>query len=156
MKHISAECSCGRKVKIEAERFGLSPIELKIDVIADHLTKLKCKNCKIPANFIFGENDQILFDLSNLSLCSSCETPVPIARLNAVPGTSVCTLCAQDGADDARSPPPYPQPPSEFAKCPTCEKYGRNSTTEMRQNGSDKSWFIGCSTYPKCRWTKNL
>ena len=156
MKFVTVECSCGRKAQIPSETFGYSPQEFKVDKLAENLPKLQCRDCRSKANFVFNEREQLLFDLSNLSLCSSCEMPLSVARLNAVPGTSVCTLCAQEGADDARTPPPHPQPPSEFSKCPSCEKYGRDSRTEMRQNGSDKSWFIGCSTYPKCRWTKNL
>jgi len=133
MQFVTVECSCGRKAQIPAETFEYTPQEFKVDKLADKLPKLKCRDCRSKANFVFNERDQLLFDLSNLSLCSSCETPLSVARLNAVPGTSVCTLCAQGGADDARTPPPHPQPPSEFSKCPTCEEYGRNARTEMRQ-----------------------
>jgi ssDNA-binding Zn-finger/Zn-ribbon topoisomerase 1 len=156
MNYVVIECSCGRKVQVSAEQFGFTPKEFKVDVLGDYLTKLRCQECHTPATFIFNERDQLLFDLTNVSYCSTCEVPLSIARLNSMPGTALCTLCVQEGADDIRTPPPHPQPPSEFSKCPTCDKYGRNSRTEMRQNGSDKSWFIGCSIYPKCRWTKNL
>lgn len=156
MQFVTVECLCGRRSQIPAEVFGYTPQEFKVDKLADSLLKLQCSDCRSKANFVYNEKDQLLFDLSNISLCSACETPIPIARLNAVPGTSVCTPCAQGGAQDARIPPPHPSPPSELSKCPRCEKYGRNSKTEMRQNGSDKSWFIGCTTFPRCRWTRNL
>ena len=156
MKFVTAEFSCGKKVQISASKFGCTPQEFKVDKLAENLSELRCRDCGSTANFVFNEKDQLLFDLSNLSSCSSCELPLSVARLSAVPGTSVCTLCAQEGESGLNTPPPHPKPPSEFSSCPTCLKYGRNSRTEMRQNGSDKSWFIGCSTYPKCRWTKNL
>ena len=156
MQYIKIECSCGREADLSADKFDLSPGEFKVDKLADSLSKLQCSKCYNQPNFVFNDKDQLLFDMTNLSHCSSCEIPVSIARLNAVPGTSVCALCAQEGVKDARTPPPHPQPPSELSKCPTCEKYGRNSPTVMRQNGVDKSWFVGCALYPNCRWTKNL
>ena len=156
MKYITIECSCGRKAHVPASRFGSSVTDLKVDLIADKIKKFQCSECKKPANFIHSDKDQLLFDLTNLTYCTSCEIPISLARLNAVPGTSVCALCAHEGANDIRIPPPHPQPPSNLASCPVCEKYGRHSRTEMRQNGSDKSWFVGCSIYPSCRWTKNL
>ena len=88
MKFVTVECSCGRKAQIPAETFGYTPQEFKVDKLADKLPKLKCRDCLSKANFVFNEREQLLFDLSNLSLCSSCETPLSVARLNAVPGTA--------------------------------------------------------------------
>ena len=155
MQFIKIECFCGRQANLSSDKFGVSHDEFKVDKVAENLMNLKCRNCHKSAKFIFNEKNQLLFDLTNLTFCKSCETPVSFARLKAVPGTSLCTFCAQEGANDPKTPPPHPQPPSEFSKCPTCKKYGRNSRTEMRQNSKDKSWFIGCSSYPKCNWTKN-
>ena len=75
MKSVTVECSCGRKAQIPAETFGYTPQEFKVDKLAENLPKLQCRDCRSKANFVFNEREQLLFDLSNLSLCSSCEIP---------------------------------------------------------------------------------
>ncbi len=80
-------------------------------------------------------------------LCSSCGEKIPEGRLKAVPGTRYCTVCAEEvgkGQVDA----PWPKPPADKAICPYCY-----SPTVVRQNAKDMSFFLGCSAFPKCRWT---
>ena len=150
MRSIEVECKCGRNNELDASSFGVKPVEFDAMTVAENLGRFRCKICRNQPNFIFNEGN-LLFDLTNITNCAACELPIPIARLNAVPGTAICTICAREGESDHRSPPPYPQPPTEAKTCPRC-----NSATQMRQNSKDKSWFVGCSTYPKCRYTKNL
>ena len=151
MKSVLIECTCGRKANLASKHFGLPAEEFNIETLVENLGKLICSVCSKAPEFIYNDRSDLLFDLTNLTHCSECENPVPVARLKAVPGTSVCTGCASQGASDSQTPPPHPQPPPDLRTCPRC-----GSSSEMRQNGQDKSWFIGCSTYPDCRWTRNF
>jgi len=144
MKEFIAECTCGHRKTLPPE------IGPEIKHVLHLVERLACSKCQQIVHHIFVNNDQMIYDKLLSSTCSSCEEFIPLQRLELVPGTSLCTECASLGEADIKRPPPYPSPPSEFATCPRCQ-----SSTQMRQNGSDKSWFIGCTTYPKCRWTKD-
>ena len=85
MQFIKVECSCGRQTNLSSDKFGLSHDEFKVDKVAENLMNLKCRNCHKSAKFIFNEKNQLLFDLTNLTFCKSCEIPVSFARLKAVP-----------------------------------------------------------------------
>lgn len=41
-------------------------------------------------------------------------------------------------------------------KCPDCAKHGRDGELLERKNRKDGSAFIGCSCYPKCRYSESL
>ena len=40
--------------------------------------------------------------------------------------------------------------------CPDCEKHGRNGELVERKNKSNGNAFIGCSLYPKCRFSESV
>lgn len=41
-------------------------------------------------------------------------------------------------------------------KCPDCEKAGRDGELVERSNKKDNSKFLGCSKYPKCRYSESI
>ena len=137
MREFVAQCICGHQ-KILPPELGS-----EINHILQLADRLSCSECRQKVHHIFGSDGQMVYDRLLSSTCSSCEEFIPLRRLELVPGTSLCTECASRGEKDAKRPPPHPNPPAEFSTCPRCK-----SPTQMRQNGSDKSWFIGCITYP--------
>ena len=148
---VSLSCTCGHVGHLSSDKLHLDESEFNLQYVATNLHKFRCSKCGSAPEFVFNDRNDLIFDMGNLVNCSSCEFPIPEGRLKALPGTSVCTECARAGAMDMRAPPPHPQPPKDIATCPRC-----GNRTEMRQNNSDKSWFVGCSSYPSCRFTKNL
>jgi len=87
-------------------------------------------------------------DPAAITACRACGRPIPLPRLEALPDTNVCTPCAEDGAKPP-APPPYPQPPAGMRNCPRC-----GNPTIVRQSSEDQGFFLGCTSFPKCRWTR--
>ena len=144
MKEFVAECSCGHRTTLPPT------VGSEIKHVLQVVDRLVCSKCQQKVQHIFTNDSKMIYDKLLSSTCLSCEEFIPLLRLELVPGTTLFTECASLGEADVKRPPPYPNPPAEFATCPRCK-----SATQMRQNGSDKSWFIGCTTYPSCRWTKD-
>jgi hypothetical protein len=69
-----------------------------------------------------------------------------------VPGTHLCVKCAEEAE---RLPPqePWPRPPPHLRRCPwpNCGK-----PTEIRENRTTGQRFVGCTGFPRCRWTTDL
>lgn len=83
-------------------------------------------------------------------LCDECGQEIPPDRLTKRPWTRYCERCALEvGGPDV--PKPWPTPPKRQAVCPCC-----GSPTIVRENRADGSEFIGCTSFPRCRWTANL
>lgn len=147
---IRVEClSCEHKASIDgtvlARKLNFEQLGLKN--VADAVPSLKCKDCGKRLVRIFDDRERLLFDSHNLTLCWVCDDPIPLPRLATLPGTTLCIECMERDELDPVSPA-YPQPPIELRTCPACK-----SQSVARQNGEFHTWFIGCSAFPKCRWT---
>lgn len=145
MLKFIAECTCGNKKALTWKT------ELTVRSALELVDRLVCSECRQPVAYLFDNRDRMIYDVVSSSRCSSCDEFIPLPRLKYVLGTSLCTECATSGENDLKRPPPHPNPPANLASCPRCA-----NPTQMRQNGAEKSWFVGCSTYPQCRWTKNV
>ena len=63
-----------------------------------------------------------------------------------------CIECAENvSVKDDFIPGPYPQPPKGQEICPRCK-----SPTWVQQRHDDQHYFLACSSFPKCRWAKDL
>ena len=146
---IVVECpGCGRRATIGAET--LEPRldrPLSINSVGQLHGRLRCSGCGSREIRIGDVAGRTLIDPAAITPCRTCGCPIPLSRLEALPGTNICMPCAEDGAKPP-APPPYPQPPAGKRKCPRC---GRPAI--VRQNGEDQGFFLGCTSFPKCRWT---
>ena len=132
--------------------------EIKISNINQFYNKLNCTSCSGTALMIWDSNDRLLFDPDHISECIHCLLPIEFPRIQALPETNICADCARKAAAGI---PAFHQPetikfdselvPPKFKKCPSCKK-----TTILRTNRRTKERFIGCSGFPKCRWTSSL
>ncbi|WP_367646611.1 TraR/DksA C4-type zinc finger protein [Ruegeria arenilitoris] len=107
---------------------------------------MKCK--ERGGEQIWNDTDRLLYDPERTRNCVSCGELIPYPRIASLPNTNICTSCATEGQVPS-SAPPHPQPPVELRSCPRC-----GAPTAMYQNTKFKNWFVGCSTFPKCRWSK--
>ena len=107
---------------------------------------LRCANFGLKKIAISDERSRLLVDLENLTLCQVCGKPIPLPRLAALPQTRACAA----HAEDAERPP---QPPPHLRRCPwpNCRK-----PTEVRENRTTGERYVGCTGYPRCRWTSDL
>ena len=46
------------------------------------------------------------------------------------------------------TPLAHPQPPPDKARCPRCRR-----PTVVRENSDGSGYFLGCTGFPRCRWT---
>lgn len=150
-KSLTLECACGHHGEVQEAtlRFRLGD-PLTISDVMDALGKFKCTHCNSQNSFrIRDDSGRLLYDPEQARYCYNCDAIIPIPRIEALPHTRLCASCAEESAG-GHSIPPYPNPPANLRKCPRC-----GSATSMYQNSKDRSWFVGCSTFPKCRWSKD-
>jgi len=112
--------------------------------------EFKCGACGSKSIAVSDDQGILLLDPNNVRICQACALPIVFPRLQAVPNTSLCQSCAEEGEQPER-PSPYPMPPPELSTCPRCE-----SPSVVRENSQDGNYFIGCTGFPKCRWTEEL
>lgn len=151
LSEVTIQClSCGHSSVMDAKQFKEIAGELSIESLACCVQDFKCTNCQQKLVKITSPSNTLLFDGANLSFCSECGTVISAARISAVPNTTRCMEC-QNNDEKPKRTPLYPQVPVHQRLCPRC-----NSRTEVRQNREDLNYFIGCSAYPKCRFTVEL
>ncbi len=75
--------------------------------------------------------------------CAVCRAAIPRQRLAAMPNATQCVDCqdvAESSADQARN--------EDLGSCPKC---GSPLKTYQKRAGAT-SYFVGCSSYPECRY----
>ena len=149
LESIVVECpGCGRRAAIDAETLeSRLDLPLSINSVGQLYGWLRCSGCGSREIRIGDTDGRALIDPDAITPCHACACPIPLPRLAALPDTNVCMPCAEDGVKPP-APPPYPQPPADKRKCPRCE-----APTIVRQNSEDQAFFLGCTSFPKCRWT---
>lgn len=116
-----------------------------------------CSKCRTRDFTLSDSENQLLFDTSRNVLCDGCNLPIPFPRLNAQPGTRICIQCKGSSEDISKTTGTvFPQVPAGLrGKCPDCSKTSASGIVVVYQNSTDKSFFLGCSAFPKCRWSSS-
>ena len=164
---VRVEClSCGRNVVVDGSGLAekLSYDKLSLKNIVDAVPLLKCDKCAERSVRVFDNRERLLFDADNPVTCAKCEAHIPLPRLSARPNTTMCIECTEKGELEPVAPPysephqkalelkpAYFKPPAELSVCPRC-----NAPGVVRHNSHSGARFVGCSTFPDCRWTASL
>ena len=86
-------------------------------------------------------------------ICEGCDEPIPKARLEIFPHARLCVECAQDEENEPDRGVVFPPVPAGLrGKCPRCNE----GVAVVYQNHTDKNFFVGCSTFPNCRWSTSM
>lgn len=86
-------------------------------------------------------------------ICEGCDEPIPKARLEIFPYTRLCVECAQHEENEPDRGVVFPPVPAGLrGKCPGCNV----GVAVVYQNHTDKNFFVGCSTFPSCRWSTSV
>ncbi len=141
MFRLICECSHQNTLEqIEGETLTLKNIHL-------FFKSFVCSKCKRKHLKVFHDGT-LTIDSNNLILCESCSRPVIYQRYEICP-EKICITCAEDKEKPKiPSPVKLPRIPEKYKKCP------KGHYTEIRQNKETGEFFIGCSEFPKCFWTK--
>jgi hypothetical protein len=118
--------------------------------IAELWPKFRCSRCGSRHVCVSDEDKGLLLDPENVRRCQDCGIAILLPRIQALPTAITCQVCAQEGEQPER-PSPYPTPPPSLSICPRCKR-----PTVVRENMTDGNYFIGCTSFPKCRWTAEL
>lgn len=148
--HIRLECSCGEMAVLwEPALRQYVGDTLTVVGVMEIAQRLLCQKCGTRGDaHIYDDRQRLLFDPERTLHCVSCDALIPFARIEANPKANTCTACAREGAQPQVATP-HPQPPADMKTCPKC-----GAPTAMYQNSKFKNWFVGCSTYPKCHWSR--
>jgi superfamily I DNA/RNA helicase/predicted RNA-binding Zn-ribbon protein involved in translation (DUF1610 family) len=79
-----------------------------------------------------------------IKLCKHCFTPIPQQRLEAIPGIDICISCKEKlerGEQIVTS------------DTGICERCGADMVWRYAKKTGTTRYFLGCSKYPKCRFT---
>lgn len=152
LEGIVVECAeCNHRVTIEAE-----VLESRLDrplsmaSVGSLWGRMRCGRCGTREIRISDAAGRALIDPAAITPCRTCGCPIPLPRLEALPDTDVCVLCREEEGNHLPAPP-HPQPPANERKCPRC-----GSPTVVRQNSDNHEFFLGCTSFPKCRWTRSM
>lgn len=202
MQYVEIKCECGFSMKLEPDYFQVKRNDFNVRVVSENIDDFKRFTCNLcirgRLKYVYNDRDVLLFDLGDIKECGHCGNPIPVARMKAVPGTSVCTDCARKGFAGVESRPSplhddellveqkkikkcvrcgrqirpgrvamLPETdicsscasmgpmgfesPRDYEICPEC-----GAPSAMRRNRWNGTRFLGCSTYPKCAWTRNI
>jgi len=149
---LKFECRhCAHRGEIDGALLGQRLGEpLSIRSVGQLYGRLRCSQCGASEVRVLDDAGHPLLDPTAITPCVVCGQPIPLPRLSAMPNSNVCLACAVDAAKQPLDPP-YPMPPADRQKCLRC---GRS--TIVRQNKEDEDFFLGCTGFPKCRWTNSL
>jgi len=85
--------------------------------------------------------------------CASCGDIIPEGRLKVMPNTRFCVHCKEDDENTSDLGVVFPPVPQGLVgDCPRCGE----GIAVVYQNHTDKSFFVGCSSFPSCRWSKSV
>ena len=161
-KVFCKECERGSEISLDALENKMpeyAPISLRN--INEIVNKFKCSICQSKNFTLSGSNEVVIFDMSSLVLCLSCELPIPNPRLKAQTKTHLCITCVEEGeiaySEKERLGRIFPEVPIDMkGKCPLCVKKGRKGFVVVRFNSNNEDFFLGCDLYPKCFWSKSF
>ena len=128
---------------------------LNLSNISELVRSFICSKCRQKSFEILDVDGVLLFDTNNNVSCEICDLPIPFPRLSASPGTKRCVNC-QNSGEGLSLGVQFPSVPTGLrGKCPSCQKKRDKGIVVVYQNSNDKSFFLGCSNFPSCRWSSN-
>lgn len=152
---------CGRNVRVSASTLenylAAEPTLANLGQIA---SKFECQSCGNGDYSVFDDTGQImLFNSNQMKFCESkgCDAAIPIPRWGEDPNVKVCVECKLAGEIASMEDISIPKVPVGKQTCPRCEsKSFKKTPTAIYQNRKDGDYFLGCSSFPACRWSEPL
>ena len=157
--HVKIQCnSCNHESKVDYKKLNSIYINKRFDGdlrLAD-LNKLlpyfKCSVCNSKSLGVLSKEGDLIFDTNYSRRCQSCNIYLPL-NMNEY---NKCIECRNDEETQEIKGPQFPTVPAGYGDgCPRCKKNGQKGQVVVYQNASTKGFFLGCSRFPKCRWSEN-
>ena len=108
-----AECNHAKSITFSEKNNNLIN-QLNIDNVSELQISFKfcCIKCSTKRPDIYLDGD-LVFDQENLKICSHCNLPISKQRLNAMPGTNLCSASCEDVDTISKIVPPPPSLPEK-------------------------------------------
>jgi RNA polymerase-binding transcription factor DksA len=130
----------------DSDKLDLANINTLLDIF-------KCEQCGEKNFKLLDANDELLFDMERNILCQVCDLAIPFPRISSQPNTRVCVSCKDSMQSDEKKGTVFPSVPADIrGKCPRCEKHDYTGIVVVYRNSKDRTYFLGCSIFPKCHW----
>ena len=158
MSEITIECSDCKNSTAKVREWFFDLIEYDEPTVSDInqiIHRLTCSSCN-SRNVKIRSNGKVFFDTSSPTYCQSCRLLIPLPRLEVEPNILTCVRCVNEGVEKFERGPTLPEVPTGMrGKCPRCKKKAETGIVVVYQNASEKNFFLGCSSFPKCMWSSN-
>lgn len=159
-ERIITECNkCNNKSGIDYKKLNniytsmLFEGNLKKGNLNKLLSKFYCSKCNSKSLKISDKDNNLLFDTDYSRKCKNCNIHLPVN----IKDYDTCMECRLDNEIEKSKGFQFPPVPSKYSgECPRCKKNERKGMVVVYQNSSSKEFFLGCSSFPNCRWSKTL
>ena len=142
---LAKRFSCGQTIEALSDFFQRTTNSIEI-----RLEELELINHEDTDEDLVPNTDELR---ENAKLCEACGEPIPLGRLEIMPNTRVCVQCKECDENIPDRGVVFPSVPSGLAGyCPRCGV----GIAVVYQNHTDKNFFVGCSSFPSCRWSKEM
>jgi hypothetical protein len=157
---IIIECNkCNNKSEIDYKQLNnvftsmLFEGNLKKGNINKLLPKFCCSKCNSRSLKILDKDSILLFDTDYSRKCNICNIHIPLN----IPDYNTCIDCRLNNEIESSKGFEFPPVPSKYrGECSRCKKNEKKGMIVVYQNSSNKDFFLGCSSFPSCRWSKSL
>lgn len=159
LEYIRLNChQCPHSGKLDYsylnEKLGYGE-NLSLKNISELVERFICSKCNAKNFQVFDNHELMLFDTKKNINCEICNLPLPYPRLSTMPNTRRCINC-ENSNEQVNNDIKFPEVPIGLrGKCPSCQKKRDKGIVVVYQNSNDKSFFLGCSNFPKCIWSSN-
>ena len=160
LEFITLHChECSKTANIDYELLvdkfpDLAPVNLgNLNRLLD---KFQCSDCRNHFFSLEDKNGELIFDMKQNVMCENCGLAIPFPRIAIQPGTKLCIECKDEEESIDPTGVKFPEVPAGMrGSCPMCEKKDRNGIVVVYQNSKEKTFFLGCSVFPGCRWSSD-
>ena len=142
---------CGKEATKILEKHSVDDSEVTLATIHVFYDRAKCSHCDDKVISMWSADNVLLIDGKNKTLCSGCNLPIIHPRLELKPfeGSPTCVVCAEPKKH--RDPQvKWPEVPPEYRVC------SKGHRTEIRRNSQTGEFFVGCTEFPICWWSRSL
>ena len=157
--YIKIQCnSCDHESKVDYEKLNSIYTNKRFDEdlrlldICKILPYFKCSVCNSKSLGVLKKEGDLIFDTDYSRRCQSCNIHLPL-NMNEY---NKCIECRHDEEIQDSKGPEFPLVPAGHGGgCPRCKKNNKKGIVVVYQNSLTKEFFLGCSRFPKCRWSEN-
>ena len=149
---LCKNCSHERELDIELIRLISNRIQIDVSsiflsTIIENLQLFKCRKCNSKNIILSTSSGKFVEEGFKCNRCLNCDEQIPISRLSINLNAEYCVDC-QNLLEQGELDKSTSSVEKEY-----CKRCGAEMVWRFRSRGGTGVYFLGCSRYPKCRYT---